>query len=128
MIARRMRSMATLAGMILATTLLARPADSGPWKPILDDAAFKTLVTAETKVLNETLAKGLGEKKMMVKAHNSAMMLAAYAQSAMLAGKDATKMAGERNNALKIAKAAGDGKADQAKSLAAKTGNAGKGQ
>jgi hypothetical protein len=112
-----MRWISTCSAVTLmaASVLIARAAEKGPWRPILSEADYKKLVEAETKTLNDALAKGISDKKVAVRALNAAMMLAAYHQAMALAGNDAPAMAGARDAALAAAKAVTDGNADAAK-------------
>lgn len=114
-----MRCRAILGCFTVLAGLTAGAIAAGPWRPILGEAEYKTLVAAESRSLNDTLAKGIDEKKMALRARNSAMMLAAYAQ-AMAAGSTAKKQMyfQHRDGALKLAAAIAANKADEAKTLA----------
>jgi cytochrome c556 len=98
---------ATLAAAVSVTA--ADPAT----KVKLPDAEYKQLVTADAKVIQDTLAKGAMDKKAVAKVKAAAVLIAEYAQN-----RD-TPDAGVRDAALGIAKAAAGGKADEAKKLAA---------
>jgi cytochrome c556 len=81
------------------------------WKPILNDAELNTMVAADAKIIADTVAKGAPDKKAIAKIRAAALMIATYAQGA------GDTQAGLRDLALKIGKAATDGKVDEIKTL-----------
>jgi cytochrome c556 len=116
---RRRTATAALAVVVCAASWTA--ADSkGPWKSVLPEGEFSKLVTAEAKVVSDAIGKGLADKKMATKAKVSALMIAAYAQSAMLGNAaKGPQLAALRDKAVAASKAAADGNADEARKLAA---------
>ena len=116
----------SMRNWVVATSLVlfgswvaARPSADSPWKAVLPDAEFAKLVNIENKLLHDHIGKGLDEKRNATRARVSALMIAGYAQSGMMAGGDkAEQLAGLRDLAIKAAKAVEDGKADDAKKLA----------
>jgi len=107
----------TASAFVVASSVAAF--DGGSMKTLLPAADVAKLIESETKVINSTLAAGIGEKKMGTKVKVSALMLAQYAQNGMVAepGK-AGQYAGLRDRAVQLAKAAEAGNADEAKALA----------
>jgi len=108
------RSVSVL-GAILGLAFVAIHAADGPgiWKPVLTESELPTLVAADAKIISDTLAKGTPDKKGIAKIRAAALMIATYAQDA---GDD---QAGLRDLALKLGKAASDGKLDEMKKLVA---------
>jgi hypothetical protein len=89
------------------------------YKPVMPNDVFTQLVNEEGKALRDAVAKA-ADKKMAGKARSIALMIAVYAQDeASRAGPNALEITGLRDTALKVAKAVGDGKLDDAKKLAA---------
>lgn len=85
----------------------------GPWKAVLTDSELASLVAADARIINDVLAKGAPDKKAVAKIRAAALMTAVYAQGAGEAQN------GLRDIALKVGKAARDGKFDDVKKLAA---------
>jgi hypothetical protein len=108
------RSVSVL-GAILGLAFVAIHAADGPgiWKPVLTESELPTLVATDAKIISDTLAKGTPDKKGIAKIRAAALMIATYAQDA---GDD---QAGLRDLALKLGKAASDGKLDEMKKLVA---------
>jgi cytochrome c556 len=108
------------AGAVLAGSfVVAKPIADSQWKAILPDANFEALVTAEAKTLTSNLDKGLN-KQTTARSRTSAMMIAGYAQSSMMAGDGKSgQMATLRDHALKTCEAIEKSKLDDAKRLAA---------
>lgn len=104
-------------GLLLGGT--GSVAGGGAGKAILPAGEFAKLVDHDVKVLKEALAKGTLDKKTTRKVRATAFMIAVYAQ---VAGAGAL-----RDDALKIAKLAEEGKAQEAAALAAKLSPAAKG-
>jgi hypothetical protein len=109
----------TVSIVLAGSWAAARPGVDGPWKAVLPEAEFAKLVTFENKLLQEHIGKGLDEKRNANRARVSALMIAGFAQSSMMAGgAKADQLAGLRDLAIKAAKAVEDGKTDEAKKLA----------
>jgi hypothetical protein len=88
------------------------------YKSVLPDDVFAQLVADDAKVITDSL-KNATDKKMAAKAKTSALMIAVYAQGAMTKpGAKQAALAGLRDTALKVIKAA-DGNPAQALKLAA---------
>lgn len=85
----------------------------GPWKSVLADDELAALIAADAKTISATLAKGTPDKKGVAKIRAAALMIAVYAQGA------GESQNGLRDIALKIGKAARDGKFDDVKNLVA---------
>jgi cytochrome c556 len=109
------RAFAALVPMVLLSMPLLADARlvNGIWKSVLSDTELGTMVAADSKIIADTLAKGSPDKKGIAKIRAAALMIATYAQGA------GDSQAGLRDLALKIAKAANDGKLDEVKSLLA---------
>jgi hypothetical protein len=104
----------------MGTLVVARPGADGPWKAVLPEAEFVKLVTVENKLLKDHIGKGLDEKRNVTRAQVSAAMIAAYAQSSMMAGgAKADQLAGLRDLAIKTAKAIESKNSEEANKLAA---------
>jgi hypothetical protein len=129
---RPLAGLAALAAGLgwLALTGSGPADDSKPaadvYKPILPEDVFTQLVTEEGKALRDAVAKA-NDKKAASKARTVAFIIAVYAQDEVArGGPKAPAMAGLRDTALKVAKAVGDGKLDEAKKLAEDITPAGK--
>jgi hypothetical protein len=89
------------------------------YKPVVPTDVVGQLIGEEAKALQGAVAKA-SDKKMATKARSIAFLIAVYSQDESLrSGPNAAAMAGLRDTALKLAKAVGDGKVDDAKKLAA---------
>jgi hypothetical protein len=87
------------------------------YKPVIAEEMFTQLVAEEGKALRDAVAKA-ADKKAASKARTVAFIIAVYAQDEVArGGSKAQAMAGLRDAALKVAKAVGDGKLDEAKKL-----------
>lgn len=108
------RSVSVL-GATLGLALVAIQAADGPgiWKPVLTDSELPTFVAADAKIISDTLLKGAPDKKGIAKIRAAALMIATYAQDA------GDAQSGLRDLALKLGKAANDGKLDEMKKLVA---------
>ncbi len=110
--------LATVA-VILGSWAAARPAADAVWKAVLPDADFAALVTSEAKLLQSHLEQGLNKQTTM-RSRISAMMIAGYAQSSMMAGgAKAQQLAELRDMAIKVCDAIEKANTDDAKKLAA---------
>jgi hypothetical protein len=109
-----MRSAAGI-GALLALGIVGLHAADGPgiWKPVLSDAELATFVAADAKIISDAMARGSPDKKAVAKIRAAALMIATYAQDA------GDGQAGLRDLALKLAKAASDGKTDDVKKFVA---------
>jgi hypothetical protein len=109
-----------VSAVMLGSWVVARPAAEGQWKAVLPEAEFAKLVNTENKLLQDHIGKGIEERRNSTRGRVSALMIAGYAQSSMMAGgASAEQLAGLRDLAIKTSKAIEDGKADDAKKLAA---------
>jgi hypothetical protein len=109
---------AGLGLMAAPPRMTAADAPGSLYKPVLPADVFAKLVAEDAKVIKDTLAKG-ADKKTAVRVRSSALMIAVYAQSEMnRPGAKVAELGGLRDTALKLAKAADDGKFDEAKKLA----------
>lgn len=114
------RQLVVISSVLAASWVAARPVADGPWKALLPDSEFAKLVTLDSKLVQENLSKGLDEKRYANGARRSAMMIAGYAQSSMMArGSNAAQLAGLRDHALKLSKAIDERNLAEAKKLAA---------
>lgn len=73
-----LRRLLTASAFVAVSSVAAF--DGSPMKSILPAADVPKLIDAEAKVINATLAAGIGEKKMGTKVKVSALMLAQYAE------------------------------------------------
>src|SRR5205823_112122 len=106
---RSMRTKLIGSTLIVALLTVLGFAADGPWKPVLSESELGTMVAADAKIIADTLAKGTPDKKGIAKIRAAALMIATYAQGA------GDAQAGLRDIALKIGKAASDGKFDEVK-------------
>ncbi len=106
--------LATVA-VILGSWAAARPAADAVWKAVLPDADFAALVTSEAKLLQSHLEQGLNKQTTM-RSRISAMMIAGYAQSSMMAGgAKAQQLAEQRDMEIKVSYAIEKANTDYAK-------------
>ncbi|MFL5330533.1 MAG: hypothetical protein ACJ8C4_16645 [Gemmataceae bacterium] len=95
-------------------------ADKGPWKAVVPEKDADKLISTDVELVKETVAQGLSDKKSARKAKATALLIAGYAQSAMLSyGTNAGRYALLRDRAIAVAQAITDGKTAESRKLAA---------
>lgn len=111
---RRLAAWVLVVGMAGVVTA----AGAGSWKPTISVGELPKLLSNETAVIQKSVTGGLGDKKNATRARVSALMIAGYAQSAMLGDKaKSAQLAGLRDHAIALAQAIKSGKDGDVKSM-----------